>query len=850
MSPADLPKPEQAPTDALAENLGRIPAAPPVAAPPASLAGRLRSLAAELAGSPDTPVASPTGLDRTPPDACYNDATSGGEAGAPDLGASSAGPSRKNARSAAPERDDPHAGDEGDSMSLQACTKCGAQFDVSSFSPGQQFTCGACGTVLTAGGQAAPAAPARRTPGGSQAGSSKAGSAPAAPSRRTPGGKAPASGRGPRKSAGGPRKVVSGGPGAPSKGPQYQPVQRGGAPAGAGAGTPGRKKSAPVGRAPSSSAPTSRAPQGGARRGARRGADEDGGRPVRGSSGPNKGLLIGVGVVIVALVAGLIAMGGGDKKPTEGGGNMTAGGGSSGAGGTAKAPVDLAPTETAKDVMAEYVTERPTMLRQYRKFISRLTAIEGEAAQNALRTVYEDFIEGPGRDDKEARAFLGYMDFPHEVPEDISFRRYPYLTAVEAAYNRRWFAPDEKEEYETAMKAWKETLEHKEKLVNDHRFRAADQIRANISRDKNFKDYNYAARWSDPHLICYASKDRISEYDLLSITDKEERKAKRASILAKQKEFEQVLDEKQAIFSGLYKFFMDEYKEPLNLKPLMDEWGGRPDYPGNVRSYRDGAPVVVWIFDSRAAFDEYHQKVAKEMIPHNVAGYFSPQSTYVFLYDEGDKSSNRTFEINKNVHEGMHQLEFWFTRQRNRWSKPLPGQDFFGEGIAEYIGAVQLQPDHTLKFLGVNVPRLKNMQDLAKGLDKRGGKYELFPVDKLVGFTSYGEVQNWGSQAWGLSRDMVLGMFYQQSWAFVYFMNQYKNGKYKDKFLTYFNLVLHKETGGNEGDAAFREAFRIRDEDDWEDINDEFHEYVRDVLMKLDTSKYEYTPPPRGEKAK
>ena len=48
-------------------------------------------------------------------------------------------------------------------MKLQACTNCGAQFDVSAFTPGQEFSCGACGTVLIAH-QAAPAAPQAAAP--------------------------------------------------------------------------------------------------------------------------------------------------------------------------------------------------------------------------------------------------------------------------------------------------------------------------------------------------------------------------------------------------------------------------------------------------------------------------------------------------------------------------------------------------------------------------------------------------------------------------------------------------------------------------------------------------------------
>ena len=33
-------------------------------------------------------------------------------------------------------------------MKLQACTKCGAQFDITPYQPGEQFTCGSCGEVF------------------------------------------------------------------------------------------------------------------------------------------------------------------------------------------------------------------------------------------------------------------------------------------------------------------------------------------------------------------------------------------------------------------------------------------------------------------------------------------------------------------------------------------------------------------------------------------------------------------------------------------------------------------------------------------------------------------------------
>ena len=826
--PEDLGPEEQG----LGANLARTPPPAPAEGPSDALRARLADHAGEGGG-----------VRRTPSDACYNDPTSGGDAGLPP-------PTTRRQ----PER----PADRGAMMKLQACTNCGAQFDVSTFAPGQQFSCGACGTVLTAqgGGEAAPPPPAApvaapgkpsRTPGSSRAarqgapapkaGGPKAGAPKAgAPKAGAPKAGAPRAGRAPsrRGSKAAPRKAVTGGPAAPSKGPQYQPVQRAGAEQ---AKAPARPK-AP--RAPAGRAPAGRA---------RRGGGDGEGRPGRGSAGPNKGLLIGAGAVVLLVVVGLIAMGGKDGGSTDGGGGTDVAGAGTGGGEAAKKDVPAVPTETVQDVMGEYATERPTTLRGFKGYIARLKSLEDEKAKKALKGVYEDFIEGPGRDDVEARTFLGYKQFAHEIPEDIANREYPYMKAVTAAYNKHWFGPDEDQEYEIAMRAWKKTEAHYEKLVNDHRFRAADSIRANIAKDKFFKDYNYAARWADPYLICYASTDRLSEYDLLSIEDKDERRLKLKELAKKREDYERILDEKALIFTQLYKEFFGRYKESLSLKPLMDEFGGRPDYPIGVRSFQNGTPMVVWIFDSKKAFNEYHSKVKGEMMPHNVAGYFSPQTTYVYLYDEGNEEGqggNRVFEINKNVHEGTHQLEFWFTRQRNRWRKPHPGQDWFGEGIAEYIGSVQMDSDGTLKFLGVNVPRLQSMQGSAKRFESQGQKYRKFPVDKLVSFSSYGAVQAWGATEWQLNPSLVLLMFYEQSWAFTYFLNNYKNGKYKERFEKFFDLVLHRETGVSKGAAAFKEAFRIRDEDDWADLNDEFHEYLDDVIMKMDPGKFDYRPPARG----
>jgi hypothetical protein len=67
--------------------------------------------------------------------------------------------------------------------------------------------------------------------------------------------------------------------------------------------------------------------------------------------------------------------------------------------------------------------------------------------------------------------------------------------------------------------------------------------------------------------------------------------------------------------------------------------------------------------------------------------------------------------------------------------------------------------------------------------------------------------------------------------------------------MEFFNLVLHREAGVKDGQnltpKSFREAFRIRAEEDWEDLNEEFQAFVKEDLMKRNPAQWDYSPPTR-----
>ncbi|MFV1959311.1 MAG: hypothetical protein ACC662_07845, partial [Planctomycetota bacterium] len=584
-----------------------------------------------------------------------------------------------------------------------------------------------------------------------------------------------------------------------------------------------------------------------------RGRSED-----RRPSGPRPALIYGAGaLIVVAVLAFLLTTGSGSGNTAKDG---DAGSAAANGPATASAPTGQPPKQpdTVESIKAEMAKARPKRARAYDAFAARFVALGSEKGSAQARRIYEKVVKEVAPDDVEARKFLGYVDFQADIlghtfeegeepiPDSIANRKgYPFLDAVITFHNRRWLKDED--EIALAKEAVAKMREHEKRLLTDNTYRAGDLIRANIATDSLLKDLNYETIWEAPYLVCYSSNEAMSEFDILKEPDKKKRKKMRADLEEKRKAWEPILREKARIYSQLYKEFMRRYGKRFDLKNLTDPYGGRSDYKASARSFRDGVPLVIWIFTDQEAFQKFHAERKGGPLPPGVAGYFTPQTGWVYLFDDQATGDQRVFEINKNIHEGTHQLQYWFTRQRNKWGTPNSTQDAFSEGLAEFLGSVQMDAERNLKFIEVNVPRLKGMHSYTAMLKKQGKEYPLFPVERIVSFETYGAVQNWGSQEWGIPGGVVLAVFYQQVWAFTYFLNNFENGKYKDQWLDYFQAVLSRMTGPGRNQGVFMRAFKIRDEDEWDEIEEDWATYFRESILKIDVSKYEYSPPARGE---
>ena len=458
----------------------------------------------------------------------------------------------------------------------------------------------------------------------------------------------------------------------------------------------------------------------------------------------------------------------------------------------------------------------------------------GSTGAEKAKVVAKDMIALQDANDKTAHELLGHKEYTFEVPEEISFRKYPFVRAVDEAHAQRWF--DDPESYALAVKAFEKTKAHAQRLETDRVYRALDGARREIDRDEFFKNYNYDAIFAAPYLICYATDERIEEEDFIKLS-KADRSKKMAELEKKKEGYRRILAEKAQIYPQLYREFMRRYGEECELKPLMDEFGGRPDYPASKKSFRDGCPLIVWIFSDKKAFTDYHEKVKREGINPGIAGYFSPATGWVYLYDEDN--GDREFEVNKNVHEGTHQLEHWFQRQKNEWGQAHVPQSFFGEGFAEFMGSVTMEKDRKLTFVGLNRPRLESLKQVKDMLSKQNQKMFTFPVKDLVGFEGYGNVVAWAAEHWGaFGAGAGLQLFYVQSWALVYFMNEFSSHKYQKAFTMFLDDMLNfpKEAEHYTFDK-FKRAMNLKSEDDWKKLDKEFQTYYLSTLatMKLET---------------
>ena len=506
---------------------------------------------------------------------------------------------------------------------------------------------------------------------------------------------------------------------------------------------------------------------------------------------------------------------------------------------------DRSPAPRDEPLPLEHVAapEPLSCLESLRLRIRTCIAAGGPGASAEVQRLCREIVEACDPDDLEARKTLGYTDFQTDVlgrvlepgedpvPEAIANRRgYPFLDAVVAWNRTRWL--DDPEAVAEARAAIAAMREHARRLEVDPTYRLGDTIRANIAADPVLGAYCYETTWAPPHLVCYASGDRLTDYDLLQVPDWRRRNQLREELRARRKVLEPALAAKARIFAQLNTEFLRRYGKQLGLQPLDAPYGGRPDYEPGVRSYPDGVPMVVWVFESRQAYLDYHvthRGVSRALRYDH--GYFEPSTAWITTYDSTALPEEAERQIRTLLRLGTYQLQYWYARQRNRWGSPDWGQEFFGAGLAGILSGVRVGEDLTLEFTNVDVDLLEAAQRIAASRRAEGQAYPLFPLQRLTSITTYAEATRLGEALLGVGQGAALDLFFQQSWMFVLFLREYEDGRYREAFDRYLDAYMSRGTGFGQAEQVLRRCLGI-ESTDWPRLDGEFRTYVEEDLLK------------------
>jgi len=484
---------------------------------------------------------------------------------------------------------------------------------------------------------------------------------------------------------------------------------------------------------------------------------------------------------------------------------------------------DPAPPDTVAVVDAEWAALPKRTSDDYRRFLARYQALpDGKPRALALA---REVITEVDPNVAEARALLGHKEFPHDVPEEISYRRYPFVRIVEEAGAQRWF--DDPVPYANALEAFVACQKHAARLTNDPAYSALDVVRRGIDQDEFLRPYNYDAIFASPFLICYSTKERIDEAALWRLPKAERAKAW-TELDARRIPYKRVLAEKARIYTQVYTRFLAQYGERCDLKPLMDPYGGRADYPLGKRSFREGCPLVVWVFSDAKAWKTHHEEVIGKPVAALVMGYVDGFSGRVLCYDHAPE--DREGELLAHTRFATLSALYWFHRQRNEWSQRRIPYDFFTRGFPDWFSAATVAKDRTLSFVRWNRVQLQKLLAWKSVATNSRHLMPIFPLKDLLSLEGPNAVRAYGVERWGLE---VITLFRGQCWAFFAFLDHAADGKRRPviaKLLDDYLMAPREEEGYMLGQA--REKLGITTDADWAALDAEFATFYADLLSK------------------
>ncbi len=367
------------------------------------------------------------------------------------------------------------------------------------------------------------------------------------------------------------------------------------------------------------------------------------------------------------------------------------------------------------------------------------------------------------------------------------------------------------------------------------------------------------------------------------------------------KEIAESLETKEKILKDLVEYFNTNYR---------DIWGLERQYPNvSNEEEKNRWPLEIVVLRDGERYQEYGDDAMDGGIPPGARAHYSPQTRQIITWDDPKSLSDdasRWFDVSVITHEawhflsGIHLPDPMSQTFKNDKGQNIPFPTYCSiliqEGLTDFVAGFETDGDN-YRFGKLNHLRLQNFQAITEqitaawkqapevwkqlnqeypGRQWEEGKYaSLFDLRGMVQTLTYGHAGwvaqrhmqslglHWNPGIMNFAGGAASGFFYAASCQASYFFHYFEGGKYRDQFLEWCRRDYTAETTkvldwddleenqyeNTPGLLAFMDIFGIDSFDDeaWQELNDEFMQYVVEELEPLDVGKGYELPELEGD---
>lgn len=241
------------------------------------------------------------------------------------------------------------------------------------------------------------------------------------------------------------------------------------------------------------------------------------------------------------------------------------------------------------------------------------------------------------------------------------------------------------------------------------------------------------------------------------------------------------IEEYVKVLNALYKGFMDKFKDVLGLHEANDY-------------------LLVIILNSRESFDDYFLHSRGVPLSPEINGLYEYRNKRLIVYNEPNSHYHSL------LHEGTHQLVHYF-------AKNTINVFWLQEGLSNYFESTHFDGIAS-NDKDINKDRLRDYKvALSEGKLARLEDIAKLSIDDFWKWF-YGEERNIKSN----SADAKV--YYAESWALIYFLQNSKDGAFRQQFNSYFKKALDGEVGYGDFIKAFG---------DTDSLEKEFFDYMNEL---------------------